>query len=220
MNKLKELITNDNIPINQRNKDTRTIENTTNYIAFTNYHDALALAHNDRRYFVIKAKLQEDEEIRSVADTGHYTEIFTLLKERPGALRWVFENHIISPDFDPDGRAPHTIFRDQIIEDTSDEVTACVRRAVEEGALPLVNSDFIAANMLGAMFNLEGVREPTDQYLGQVLRGLGYHSGKRSMIEGVKQTIWVRNGRLKHVLDIGAFVRQRAEDHKKIADIW
>lgn len=219
MNKLKELITNNNVPINQRNNDTRTVENTTNYIAFTNFHDALALAHNDRRYFVLKAILQEEEEIRAVGEQ-YFDDLFALLEERAGALRWIFENHTISGDFNPNGRAPHTIFRDQVIEDTSDEITAVVRRLVNEGDHVLVNGDFIVAKTLGAMFDLEGVRHPTDQYLGQVLRNLGYHSGKRSMLDGVKQTIWVRNGRLKDVTDLGGFVRQRMDDQKKIADIW
>lgn len=219
MNKLKELITNNNVPINQRNNDTRTVENTTNYIAFTNFHDALALAHNDRRYFVIKAILQEEEEIRAIGEQ-YFDDLFALLEERPGALRWIFENHTMSGDFNPNGRAPHTIFRDQVIEDTSDEVTSMIRRVVGDGEQALINNDFIAANVLGAMFDLESVRKPTDQYLGQVLRNMGYHSGKRSMIDGVKQTIWVRNGRLKEVNDIGAFVRQRMDDQKKIADIW
>lgn len=219
MNKLKELITNNNVPINQRNNDTRTVENTTNYIAFTNFHDALALAHNDRRYFVLKAILQEEEEIRAVGEQ-YFDDLFALLEERAGALRWIFENHTMSGDFNPNGRAPHTIFRDQVIEDTSDEITAVVRRLVNEGDQVLVNGDFIVAKTLGAMFDLEGVRHPTDQYLGQVLRNLGYHSGKRSMLDGVKQTIWVRNGRLKDVTDLGGFVRQRMDDQKKIADIW
>ena len=219
MNKLKELITNNNVPINQRNNDTRTVENTTNYIAFTNFHDALALAHNDRRYFVLKAILQEEEEIRAVGEQ-YFDDLFALLEERAGALRWIFENHTMSADFNPNGRAPHTIFRDQVIEDTSDEITAVVRRLVEEGDQVLVNHEFIVAKTLGAMFDLEGVRHPTDQYLGQVLRNLGYHSGKRSMLDGTKQTIWVRNGRLKEVSDIGAYVRQKMEDQKKIADIW
>lgn len=219
MNKLKELITNNNVPINQRNNDTRTVENTTNYIAFTNFHDALALAHNDRRYFVIKAILQEEDEIRAVGEQ-YFDDLFGMLDERAGALRWIFENHQISPDFNPNGRAPHTIFRDQVIEDTSDEITTVVRRLVEEADHAQINHDFILAKALTNVFVLEEVSKPSDRYLGQVLRGLGYHSGKRSMLDGVKQTIWVRNGRLKEVKDLGAYVRSRIEEHKKIADIW
>ena len=220
MNKLKELITNNNVPINQRNTDTRTVENTTNYIAFTNFHDALALAHNDRRYFVLKAILQEEEEIRAVGEQ-YFDDLFALLEERGGALRWIFENHTMSEDFNPNGRAPHTIFRDQVIEDTSDEVTSVIRRLVEDGEQVLVNNEFIVAKTLRAMFDLEELRQhPSDQYLGQVLRNLGYHSAKRVMLDSVKQTIWVRNGKLKNVNDIGGYIRQKMDDQKKIADIW
>jgi hypothetical protein len=220
MNKLKELITNDDIPVNQRNKDTRTEENITNYIAFSNHHDALALAHDDRRYFVLKAILQEEEEIKALSETGYFTALFDLLKERAGALRYVFENYPISSDFDANGRAPYTIFRDQVIEDTSDEVTTLIRRLIEEGEHVQVNSDFIVAKDLSAIFNLEGAQGCSDHQLAQRLRNLGYHSGKRSMLDGKKQTIWVRNGRLKDVTDLGAYVRQKMEDQKKIADIW
>jgi len=132
----------------------------------------------------------------------------------------VFENYPISSDFDANGRAPYTIFRDQVIEDTSDEVTTLIRRLIEEGEHVQVNSDFIVAKDLSAIFDLEGAQGCSDHQLAQRLRNLGYHSGKRSMFDGKKQTIWVRNGRLKDVTDLGAYVRQKMEDQKKIADIW
>ena len=83
-----------------------------------------------------------------------------------------------------------------------------------------VNNDFIIAKDLGAIFNLEGINGCSGHQLAQRLRNLGYHSGKRSMLDGKKQTIWIRNGRLKEVSDIGGYVRQKMEDQKKIADIW
>lgn len=221
MNKLKELITNDNIPINERGTNTRTEENITNYIGFTNFHDALALAHNDRRYFVLKCILQEEEEIRSLADTGYFDKLHALLEERAGALRHVFENHVISDDFSPNGRAPHTIFRDQVIEDTSDEPTALIRRLVEEAQDPLIAADMIASSTLANTFIMEGLNKPSNQKLGTILRNMGYHVTKRYCIrDDERESIWVKNGKLKGVSDHGALARQRLEDHKKISDIW
>jgi hypothetical protein len=221
MNVMKPLVTNDRVPVNQRNHDTRTIRNVTNYILFSNFHDALALAQGDRRYFVLKSRLQTKEDITALGEK-YFDRLFGMLEEHASGLRYFLENYEISDGFNPDGHAPRTIYLDQVIEDTSDEATALVRRMIKEGEVSLIQEDLIASGDLAAQFTLEGMKRPTDQYLSSVLRSLNFHKATRCVVDsdGKRQQIWVKDGKLKDVGDFGALVRERIRTGKLMNEIW
>jgi len=63
MNALKPLVTNDDISINEKFRNNRQVQNISNYILFSNHHDALALTPGDRRYFVVKSPLQHKSQV-------------------------------------------------------------------------------------------------------------------------------------------------------------
>jgi hypothetical protein len=193
MNKLKEAITDDRISITQRNRDARTVRNQTNFIMFTNFHDALALTESSRRYFVVKSPLQTPEQVNALGD-DYFDRLFGALTQFPGGFRAFFESWEISDDFEPDGRAPVTKYLKEMIEDSADSVSGTIRQLIADGANPLIAEDLIAEGSLMAALEVEGVRESA-QYLTRVLRDNQYvRVAGRPMLGGVRQFLWGRAG--------------------------
>jgi hypothetical protein len=225
MNVLKELITNDDAPINKRNTSTMTMPNLTNYLLFSNFHDALALTEGDRRYFVIKSRLQTKEQIKALEDSGHFVRLFEMLENHASGLRYFFENYKIRDSFKPNGHAPRTVYADQIIDDVCDEVTATIKKFLADGIDPLVQHDLIAATALADKFTIEGLKKPSGPHMASVLRTMGYQQVGRWVVNADagrdgRQYLWLRVGELQGVVDYGEFIRQRVADRDELGALW
>ncbi len=191
MNALKPLITNDDISMNQRFRDNRVVENISNYILFSNAHDALSLTNNDRRYFVIKSPLQTKQQVVALGK-DYFPCLFTALRDNPGAFRSFLLDWPISPDFQPDDHAPRTCYAQEMAHDSTNEVTATVRRLIAEGDHPLIQFDILSAKTLRDLLILEEGQKVTDQYLAKVLREEGYHQIGRHLIGSERHYLWTR----------------------------
>ena len=80
-NKLKEPIADDKVSLNEKFKGHRQINNRTNYIMFTNFHDALAISANSRRYFVLHSPLQRKKDILKLTRTGHFERMLKMVED-------------------------------------------------------------------------------------------------------------------------------------------
>lgn len=190
MNRLKEAITDDRIPINQKGKDSRTVVNVTNYIGFTNHPDALAVGEGSRRWFVIKSPLQTPEQVKALGDT-YFDELFQDLAQNPGGYRSLFEDWVISSDFTPDGRAPETIYLKEMIEDSADAVSSAIREMIRENEHPLIQADLISQTILKEYLDTK----ETAQYVTRILRENQYNLVfGRADINGIKHRLWVKSG--------------------------
>jgi hypothetical protein len=194
MNALKPLITNDDISINERFRNNRQVQNISNYMIFSNHHDALALTPGDRRYFVLKSPLQSKAQVLALGD--HYFEpLYAVLKEHPGAMRAFLQDWEISPDFRPDGHAPRTKYVSDMVNDSANDLTATIRRMLLEGDFPLVQYDIVSASKLrDVLFHEEGFTKVTAQHIAQVLREEGLHQLGRYAIGDERHYVWVRAG--------------------------
>ena len=193
MNALKPLITNDTINLNQRHRDSRQVDNTTNYILFTNHHDALVLTSGDRRYFVIKSHIQTKQQVQELGKT-YFRDLFSMLQTHAGGLRSWFENWSISPEFDADGHAPRTKYLSQLIADTASDAMIVMREAIEDNSHPLIGKDMVSTTALLTYLDqhLDRRQHPSIQYLGSLLREEGFANKGRSEINGVRHVLWVR----------------------------
>ena len=199
MNVLKPLITNEVININQRYRDSRQVDNTTNYILFTNHHDALALTKGDRRYFVLKSKLQTKEQVMDISGThnSYFTELFNMLKNKPGGLRHFLENWPISTEFEADGHAPRTKYMLEMLNDSTNEAWLLLKDFIEEGMHPLVSFDLISSTAAMELLDL------SDEYRGKpmngkmmsaILRDEGYVKMGRARVDNRTHHIWTKAG--------------------------
>jgi len=191
MNKLKPMLANKLISVNQRFRDTRTLPNHTNYLLFTNHHDALVLQDDDRRYFVLKSALQTKDQIERLG-TDYFKKLFTMLETHAAGLRHFFENWVISEDFEPDGRAPKTLYLARLIEDTQNEVTSAVREILDDDLSPMVSKRLVSSRNINHFLELRGLANIHPPRLAASLRDLGFRCTIRCRLDdGERHTLWV-----------------------------
>lgn len=193
MNTLKPLITNDDISVNEKFRNNRQTANISNYLMFTNHHDALALTPGDRRYFVVKSPLQSKEQVKALGE-NYFRVLFNFLGEHPGAMRAYLNDWEISSDFSADGHAPRTKYISELINDSASDLMAAVRSALLEGDHPLVQFDIVSAKVLKDMIQNDAGLRVSDQHLAQVLRDEGMHQVGRHSFGDERHYLWARAG--------------------------
>lgn len=214
MNALKPLITNDDISINQRNRDTREAANISNYMLFSNHHDALALTPGDRRYFVVKSPLQHKAQVQALGE-NYFPPLFGMLRDMPGALRCFLDNWEISPEFRPDGHAPRTKYVQEIINDSSSDLAASVRRLMLEGDYPLLQYDIVSAKTILDVLHLEEGIHATPQQVAHVLREEGFRQVARHAFGTERHYIWCRGG-VDESMAVEIAVKRSRENQKNL----
>lgn len=110
MNRLKPLITNQVIEVHPKGRDAFNTENTTNYMMFTNYRDALPLSENERRFLVLFSRWQDGASLRAfkAEEPDYYHKLYgALLESAPALRKWLLSLEQSEP-FDPEGDAPIT----------------------------------------------------------------------------------------------------------------
>jgi hypothetical protein len=216
MNRLKEAITDDRIPINQKGKDSRTVPNVTNYIGFTNFPDALAVGEGSRRWFVIKSPLQTPEQVKDLGE-DYFEELFQDLAQNPGGYRAFFENWEISSDFAPDGRAPETIYLKEMIEDSADAVSASIREIILEKENPLIAEDMISQTILKELLD---TKEST-QYVTRILRENQFNLVPgRAEINNIKHRLWIKSGAFEGLEPSQIYEIARARNNQQDEGDW
>jgi hypothetical protein len=189
--KMKPMITDDEISVRNLYEPVRTVKNTTNYIIFTNRMNALAVHSDDRRYFVVNSPLQLPEDIAALG-ANYFEEMYRFTQQHPGAIRAFFESWPIDDDFNPDGRAPVTPFLREMAEMSCSPLMSEVRHLLEDQPHPLLRKDLVSLTALRSLIAAERVASFSDQALSAVLRECGYTSVGRHVVEGAKHSLWTR----------------------------
>lgn len=191
MDRLKPCISDDMISIREMFEPPRTVPNITNYVMFTNHHDALAVTDEDRRYFVLKSRLQHREQVEELGDE-YFQRIFGMLNTNAGGLRaWMLKRKF-SADFKPDGRAPATIYLQELAKTAASPLAAAVTQLIADNAHPLVAPDLLSLQVLRTLLADMNVGLFSDQALGLVLMEHGWQRADRVRIDEVRHTLWVR----------------------------
>lgn len=193
MNKLKPLISNSKAPIHPKGEKARTIDNITNYIALTNFHDAAALSEGDRRWFVISSPCQTKEDVRRLnakKDGKYFDLVYEQIEKNPGGCRAYFETRKISPNFKPNGHAPRTKYFDEMLEITESDDKSQLSNVFNDKNLPLCNKIIVCVSTLCQLFELEG-QELRPQKAAALLKNVGFTKrGRLTTMDNVKRTIY------------------------------
>jgi len=198
MNALKPLITNDDISLNERFRNNRQTPNISNYMMFSNHHDALAITPGDRRYFVIKSPLQHKSQVLALGE-NYFPPLYAMLRNQPGAMRSWLADWEISSEFRADGHAPRTKYVQDLINDTAGDLTAAIRRLLTEGDYPLIQYDIVSAKTLQDVLHIEeGLTRATAQNIAQVLREEGFCQLGRHLFGTERHYLWARSGVNEH----------------------
>lgn len=193
MNKLKPLITNQHISINQRNRDTRVVCNFANYFLTSNFADALAITENDRRYYVLFAKQQTKESVRDMG-VKYFKDLYAEIHGGAQALRtWLMEREI-HESFDP-LHCPATADKASMTQAASSPLHRAVSEVIEDGDNPLVKPDLVSIKLLRQLIETEsrGLGRFSDSALASILRDMGFVSAGRIRFDGSRQSFWSKD---------------------------
>ncbi len=150
-NAIKPFITNDDVPIHRKGQDEFTAINTMNYIAFTNHSDALPLNDNDRRFLVVFSPFQSLSDLQAaVGDVGDYfTTLFDVIRGMQGEIRRWLLDWQISDEFEPEGRAPSTQEKTQMVDLGVGQEEDAIVAAIEQGGIG-IGKEVLAVSYLRA----------------------------------------------------------------------
>lgn len=172
-NKLKQFHTNNVIDVHLKGRDPFRAINKTNYLLLSNFDDGIPLEKGERRYFVLQSAIGIDETL-AMSEDGYFKRLFTAVQTYPGAMRkWLLECPL-HPAFDPDGHAPMTGAKEQLIELSKNFVVVAAEEIIEEGAVAGVSKHVISSNCLTAEISERTKRTISGPSVHALLKNLGY----------------------------------------------
>jgi len=196
MDKLKPAVTNSRISVSIKFKSSQTIANVSNYVLFSNHHDALALAPDDRRYFVLKCIQQTEEQvdaINSKLDGQYFSEMFRLAPEGDlaGGMRSFLEDYEIPSSFDPKGRPPKTRYFYEMLGMSHGDEEIFILETISDPEHRRIGRMLIDFSHLANLMGLEDGLRVSKKTLAATLARLNYYSSGCFTIDGKRQTWYV-----------------------------
>lgn len=154
LNRVKPFITNQVIEIHPKGRNPYNCENTTNYLLFTNYRDALPLSENERRYCVLFSKWQSGDALREFKEGNpdYYQELYSALDDSAPALRaWLLRREQ-SPDFNPEGDAPITNAFRYMVKAAMPAEMQVINDVIDDGEHPDISNTLLNVTKLQQVF--------------------------------------------------------------------
>lgn len=214
MNTLKPCISNDYISINDKYVVPFETKNVSNYIMFTNHHDALAISKDDRRYFVLYSALQTRTQVKRLGE-AYFDRLWDTIHNHAPGLRAFFEQHRISDKFNPDGHAPVTKYLEELARLSSSPLSSAIAELIEDRKHLLIQPDVLSVTALYSALESKRLPPYTEQAVGHVLRELGYDSMCRTSLDGTLHHLYAhRNAELDADL-----TRDRARERISDSDL-
>lgn len=198
MDMLKPCITDDEVSIDRKWEDLKSVQNITNYLMFTNYSDALAIDDHDRRYFVVASSVQTREQVVALGGDGYFDKLYNLIRDHPGGFRAWLERWAIDPAFRPEGRAPLTEHLKEMARHAASPLSAAVRDAIADADHALVSGQLVSIQALRSQIMGAGVPPFSDQALAAVLRELGWEPRDRVRLGEERHRLWLPAGSKAH----------------------
>lgn len=192
MNRLKTILTNENIQVVQKFKDSRKARNVANVLAFTNFKDSIHLSESSRRWLVIWSPIQTKQQVAALHASGHFTKV-AVIKKHGGALRKHLMDTVIPDDFPWDGPPPETAYTRLTINEGKNVLQREIEDMIANPGEPLVCCDVIdLAHLDDSTYALAKNNHPARHYL-QILGYEPYGEGKFD-INGHRTEVWWHAG--------------------------
>lgn len=133
MNKVKPLLTNQIVSITAKGKNQRDVPNTQNYLALSNFRDALVLDDDDRRWAVFFTKYDSREHLKKCTNAEYWEKLYDYaVKQHSEVLRgWLLS--IDLSKFDKIS-APETAAKKQMIQHSKSSDAQSVEEVLTTGA--------------------------------------------------------------------------------------
>lgn len=198
VNALKPLITDETIQINKKGVNQFEVNNTTNYIAFTNFKDSLPLTEHDRRWFVIFVEVNDISELPDrlgEPPVEYFNNLFDAVKYHGGELRRFFLNYKITKEFCNLRRAPNTIYKYMMVTTEQNAIDGLleVKALIAEGGQYFNNTCLSFQALYDEFLKRYPEIYLTPKYRQTILRRLGFLCNeKRIKLDNKLHTIWTK----------------------------
>ena len=200
LNKIKPNITNNSVPVHPKGSKEFTVINTMNYVAFTNFSDSLPLSDTDRRWMIVFtpfshiSQLVENVTNKGWENTGAYFDKLYqgVIANRAYLRRWLLDYEI--PDtFRPDGSAPFTLEKAQMVAMSSSPEEDLVMEAYEEKGVGIGPSVLSSACLTAACSALDPDTRLATTTVNRVLSRLGWVKlAKKIKWSNRAHTVWTK----------------------------
>jgi len=190
INTLKPYITNTEVSCRMLYQEAKSIPNTINYFATSNYLDCIPIEYGDRRWFVLQSKVKVSTLAKDYFDILHQA-----FDEAVGDMVCWLRSIPLHADFKPDGTAPLTEIKKAVILLTADDTEDSVAGILEESDDPCFQDNVVSFTPLfeRLMFMSGGAIKNEHQYkLSKSLVALGFIKLPRTRLLGVRHSLWVK----------------------------
>jgi hypothetical protein len=183
--KLKAPIANNTIDVHRKGKDSYRAPNFTNYLLLSNHPDGMPINEGDRRFFFLQCALTADE-AQALAAEGYFDSLFDICRASvPGLRRWLLQEVQMHNEFDPDGRAPGTEAKRQVIEMSKTDAEVFVEDF-------LVGKDETTTSRVAAKLEAAGIEGVKSRGLAKLLERRRFQFYKIMRVGGVPSRVYVR----------------------------
>lgn len=191
MNKLKELITNDVIDVVAKGRDGRNVVNTQNYMALSNFRDALAIDEHDRRWGVFFTKFKDRAEVVATFDQDYWSKLNDYaIKGFPSVLRgWLLSIDLAS--FDRNAGPKMTDAKMLMAKNSMNENTQSIQEAIEIGGRGVSHQIVSTKCLNDILINLERSSINTSR-MSHSLQSLKFKNAGVVKWEGWPHRVWVQ----------------------------
>ena len=171
LNRIKPFITNVDIEVHPKGSKTYQAVNTTSYLLFSNFRDALPLDDDGRRYCVMFSQWQSREKLGAFKDENpdYYEELYATLETSAGALRDWLLNHEQLPTFKPKGDAPDTAARQYMIKQARPEFVNNLMELIADRVHALISDELLSVTVLTEKMEDAGMEVPMRKAMGAML---------------------------------------------------
>lgn len=195
LNRVKPFITNTVVEIHPKGRDPYNVENTTNYLLFTNYRDAMPLSQNERRFLVLFSRWQDSDDLRAfkAENPDYYVDLYTALDDSGPWLRQWLLQHECSPDFTPKGDAPITEAFHHMVQSAMPLDVRTIQEIIETGEYPDISYDLLNVTFLQGLEMTMEVDIPKGKNLEKAMEIMGFEPLGRFKIEGRNSRFYSKN---------------------------
>lgn len=194
INRIKPFITNDFIEVHPKGKAPYNARNTTSYLLFTNYKDALPIDDDSRRYLILFSRWQRKEMLDAfkAENPDYYEKLYRTFEESAPALRqWLLEHEQLD-SFNPRGDAPVTAARGFMVRQAQPEFIQQLNDMIEERVAPEITQDLLEPAILSDHMVGRGIDFPAPKTMAAMLQRAGWELLGRIRVGDDLRRFWSR----------------------------
>lgn len=202
LDKMKPFISNDQIQIEGKGSKARTVPNFASYMLFTNHADAIPIGDGDRRYFVVFTKHRTRDELYDEHGgpegvKAYFKRLFDVSFAGASGIARLLLDHEYSDEFDPHGRAPDSVGKEEMRLMHINEDDDALADALDEFQGPYINDKIIDITLLRDECDMSGEIElPKTNALAHKLVAMGYSKLGRIKVRKKMRTVWYKPGKI------------------------